>query len=72
MTLVGMERPSGCGENQLLCYAYLPTHTAAPLDGFDGSRLSNQGRRSQKNPGRNGERGEKERQAQGKGGAAAA
>lgn len=31
MTLVGTERPWGCGENQLLCYADLPTRTAAAL-----------------------------------------
>lgn len=56
MTLVGTERPWGCGENQLLCYAYQPTRAAAALDGFDGSRLSNRGRRSQRKPGGNVER----------------
>lgn len=60
MTLVGKERPWESGGNRLLCYAYQPTHAAVALDGFDGSRLSNQGRRSQRNPGGNGEREKRE------------
>lgn len=56
MTLVGKERPGEFGGKPVIVLCLPAGAHCSGLDGFDGSRLSNRGRRSQRNPGGNGER----------------